>query len=138
MTHTYQHRVRFRECDPMGIVYHVHYLDWFEVARTEALRELGVSYKSIEAAGTILPVTGLHAKYHLPARYDDEVLVETTCHLSQSGVRIRFEYEVKRKVDNALLVEGSVSLCFFDRGRSRPTPAPQRVIDVLRGESQSP
>ena len=117
----------------MGVVYHVHYLDWFEAARTEALRDLGVPYKDVESAGVILPVTNLEASYHLPARYDDVVVVETQCRLSDSGVRIRFEYLVKRDADKALLAEGSVSLCFFDSKRSRPTSAPENVVSALGG-----
>jgi len=116
----------------MGVVYHVHYLDWFEAARTEALRDLGVPYKDVESGGVILPVTNLEASYHLPARYDDVVIVETRCKLSDSGVRIRFEYLVKRASDQALLADGRVSLCFFDSKRSRPTSAPETVRRALQ------
>ena len=66
--HTYFHRVRYRECDPMGVVYHAHYLDFFEAARTEALRELGLAYKSMEEAGFQMPVIDLAVKYRKPAQ----------------------------------------------------------------------
>ena len=56
--YVYRHRVRYRECDPMGVVYHTHYADYFEAARTEALREIGLAYKTLEEAGVQMPVIG--------------------------------------------------------------------------------
>ena len=76
-TFIHEHRVRYRECDPMGIVYHTHYIDYFEVARTEALRSRGLSYKSIEDGGVYLLVLDLSTKYSSPARYGD--LLEIQC-----------------------------------------------------------
>lgn len=132
--HTYRHRVRFRECDKMGVVYHVHYLDWFEVARTEALRDLGFPYKQIEESGYILPVTDLAAKFHQPARYDDEIIVETRVSISKSAVRITCEYVIRREKEDLKLVTGHVTLCFFDPKRSRPVSAPDEFLRLLRGD----
>jgi acyl-CoA thioester hydrolase len=113
----------------MGIVYHVHYLDWFEYARTEALRDAGVPYKEIEGDGLALPVTHLEIDYKESARYDEEVLIETRSVLSASTVRISCHYRVLRATDERLLVTGRVDLCFFDPERGRPVRAPEHVIN---------
>jgi len=115
----------------MGIVYHVHYLDWFEYARTEALRAAGVPYKDIEDGGLTLPVTHLEIDYKESARYDEEVLIETTPVLSDSTVRISCHYRVLRTENETLLATGRVDLCFFDPERGRPTRAPDDVIKLM-------
>ena len=75
MTYTHRHRVRYRECDPMGVVYHAHVVDWFEAARTEALREAGLPYRELEESGIIMPVVGLEVAYRSSVYYDDLVEV---------------------------------------------------------------
>jgi acyl-CoA thioester hydrolase len=103
-TFTTEIRVRYSETDQMGIVYHANYLAWFEVGRTEWLRNLGRTYRDLEAEGLRLPVTEVGCKYHQSARYDDLVRV-TTWIESYRKVRLRFGYEVHRE-DGALLVSG--------------------------------
>ena len=127
--HTYRHRVRYRECDPMGVVYHTHYLDYFEAARTEALRAMGLAYKTLETQDVIMPVIDLAVKYKQPARYDD-LLEITACFDETPLVRVRLDYEVRRADDPTLLVAGHTTLCFFDRVRNRPiaAPAPVRTL----------
>ena len=73
---TYRHRVRYRECDPMGVVYHGHYLDYLEYARTEALRNAGLPYRQLEESGIIMPVVDISIRYLSPARYDEHVLAK--------------------------------------------------------------
>lgn len=124
--HTYRHRVRYRECDPMGLVYHAHFIDYFEAARTEALRELGLAYRDLEASGVIMPVIDLAAAYHRPARYDD-VLEVTSIVAERPSTRIRIDYEVRRAGEPDLLVTGHVTLCFVDAARNRPIRAPEAV-----------
>jgi len=63
--YTYEHRVRYRECDPMGVVYHTHFVDYFEAARTEALREMGLAYKALEDRGVMMPVVDLGVQFKL-------------------------------------------------------------------------
>lgn len=133
--HIFRHRVRFRECDPMGIAYHVHYLDWFEYARTEALRDLGVPYKEIADSGITLPVTHLEIDYKESARYDDVVRIETRATLSASSVRIACNYRILRDADSKLLATGRVDLCFFDPERNRPVRAPESVTSVVPVEA---
>jgi acyl-CoA thioester hydrolase len=127
----YQHRVRYRECDPMGIVYHSHYLDYFEVARTEALRAFGYSYREMEDNGVIMPVVDVTIKYREGAKYDDLLDIRTVMTLSSSQTRVQFDYEVSRTAETGILVTGEVTLCFFDVARKRPIRAPQGVLDLV-------
>lgn len=127
----YEHRVRYRECDPMRIVYHTHYLDFFEVARTEALRKCGLVYSELEDSGVIMPVVDVRVRYHRSARYDDLLEIRTVMTLSSSGTRVTFDYETRRKGESDLLVSAQVTLCFFDVARGRPIRAPERVKKIL-------
>jgi acyl-CoA thioester hydrolase len=126
----YEHRVRYRECDPMGVVYHTHYLDWFEAARTEALRARGLAYKSLEDAGILMMVTDATLRYHRPARYDDVVEVETTF-AETDGPRIPIDYAVRRQGAPRVLVSGRVVLCCVSRATMRPMPLPDAVRALL-------
>lgn len=97
-------RVRYQESDQMGVVYHANYLNWFEIGRTEMIRELGFTYRGMEEEGVLLPVVDLDIHYKSPARYDDHVTVFTR--MTQfSPLRIHYEYEVRRlnKEENDLL-----------------------------------
>lgn len=133
--------MRYRECDPMGLVYHTHYLDYFEAARTEALREMGLAYKDLEASGVIMPVVDLAVQYRRPARYDD--VVEITSIITEvPSTRVRIAYEVRRDGEPELLATGHVTLCFVDTARNRPIRAPENVAAVFAralaaGEAQS-
>lgn len=86
-------RVRYCECDPMGVAHHSSYIAWLEVARTELLRECGVSYADLERAGTFLVITRLEVKYRRAIRYDDVIEVRTTWN-GGSKVKIEHTYEV--------------------------------------------
>jgi acyl-CoA thioester hydrolase len=99
-------RVRYAETDQMGVVYHSNYLIWFEVGRVEFIRQLGLDYKRMEEdEGCGISVVDVHARYRAPARYDDELVVETRL-LASRGAVIRFGYRILRVVDNVLLCEG--------------------------------
>lgn len=131
--HVYQHRVRYRECDPMGMVYHAHYVDYLEAARTEALRTLGLPYRELEAAHIIMPVVDLSLRFHRPAYYD-ELLDVITIIRERPRVRLHLDYEVRRHETQELLVTGHMTLCFVDRARNRPIRAPQALLGVLQKE----
>ncbi|MWV44017.1 YbgC/FadM family acyl-CoA thioesterase [Paenibacillus sp. HJL G12] len=88
-------RVRYQESDQMGVVYHANYLNWFEIGRTEMIRELGITYRSMEDQGVLLPVIDLDMKFSQPARYDDEITIFTRM-TSFSKLRIGYAYEVRR------------------------------------------
>lgn len=114
--------VRYAETDMMGVVYHGNYLPWFEIGRTTLLREQGLSYRELEAAGFRLPVIEVNVKYRRPAVYDDLVTIVTTMR-ERPGLRFTLEYEVRR--DDELLATGSTIHAFIDHaGRPvRPPPA---------------
>jgi acyl-CoA thioester hydrolase len=129
-TYSHQHRVRYRECDPMGIVYHTHYLDFFEVARTEALRDAGIRYRDLEAEGIIMPVVEVEVQYHGPAYYDDLLVVDV--HFARRPtMRVPIDYTVRRDGEDDRLVTGHTTLCFMDAEARRPTRAPDAIQDAL-------
>lgn len=107
-------RSRYSETDQMGVIYHANYLPWFEIGRTELLREMGMSYKSIEAQGILLPVIDVRCKYIVAANYDDELLIKTRI-TKLRGVKIKFSYEIYRKKDNEQLAEGYTVHAFVDK-----------------------
>ena len=121
-------RVRYAETDRMGVVYYANYFVWFEVGRTDWLRETGWSYRAMEADGVSLPVIEAHCDYRQPSRYDDELEVRTRATLL-SPIRIRFDYEVAR--DGTVLTTGHTVHAAVDVN-GRPCRLPGRVVDMLR------
>lgn len=105
--------VRYSETDKMGIVHHSRYYPWFEIARADFIKQIGISYDQMEKAGIMMPLTETGAKYKEGARYDEEV--EVYCRLTSAGVvRCTFEYEVKRVSDGKTLTTGKTSHAFCD------------------------
>ena len=121
--------MRYAETDTMGVVYYANYLVWFEVARTDLLREAGWSYREMEADGYMLPVLEANCVYSQPARYDDELDVKVTGSLV-SPVRVKFTYDVVRPADDVLLATGYTIHASIDRG-GRPCRLPDRVRHLL-------
>jgi len=115
-------RVRYSETDQMGIVYHAHYLVWFEIGRTEWCRAAGLPYAGMEEAGMFIPVTRVTCSFRGRPRYDDAITVRTVVvELSRRGCE--FGYEVFGP-DGSLLAEGSTRHVFTDpTGRARSAPA---------------
>ncbi|HJU44323.1 MAG TPA: thioesterase family protein [Vicinamibacterales bacterium] len=122
-------RVRYAETDKMGIVYYANYLVWFEIGRTDWLRDTGWTYRAMEEDGIQLPVIEAHCEYRQGARYDDEVEIRTRAH-KLSPVRIQFDYEAVRRPDGAVLATGHTVHATIDR-QGRPTRMPDRVKDLL-------
>jgi acyl-CoA thioester hydrolase len=122
-------RVRYAETDKMGVVYYANYLIWFEVGRTDWLRETGVTYREMEADGIQLPVIEAHCEYRQGARYDDDVDISTRAE-KLSPVRIQFDYEVTRRADGAVLATGHTVHATIDRD-GRPVRMPERVKDLF-------
>jgi acyl-CoA thioester hydrolase len=121
--------VRYADTDQMGVVYYANYLVWFEVGRTEWLRESGWSYREMEAAGISLPVIEAHCEYRQSARYDDEIEIRTEAKVL-TPVRIRFDYEARRTADETLSATGhTVHAAIGADGRPRRLPA--RVLEIL-------
>ena len=137
LTYVHRHRVRYRECDPMGVAYHTHALDWFEAARTEALRSAGLPYRELEEAGVIMPVVEATLRYHRSVNYDDLIEVETT--FTELGVRVPIDYAVRRAGEDRVLISGRFTLCFVDPERGRPIPPPDLVVEAFdRAEAARP
>ncbi|MDA3867205.1 MAG: thioesterase family protein [Salinivirgaceae bacterium] len=134
----YQHetniRVRYSETDKMGVVYHSHYIEYYEVARTECMRSLGMSYRELEATGIILPVTKVESIYKGSLYYDDEVVIVAKIKELPS-YKIRFEYDVKR--DDVVVNKGVTELVFYDANRKKPCRAPQEMIEKLKPHFES-
>jgi acyl-CoA thioester hydrolase len=134
---TTQVRVRYAETDQMGIVYYANYLVWFELGRVELLRSLGLAYSKLEADhGCILPVIEARCRYRSPARYDDEILIETQPALLRGSV-IKFAYRIYRKLDQKeeerklLLAEGETVHVVCDDQLQRK-PLPEHYAQALR------
>lgn len=122
-------RVRYSETDRMGFVYYGNYAQYFEVARVEALKKLGVSYKELEDSGIMLPVLDFQIKYYKPAYYDDLLTIETTI-TEIPGTRIRFGYKTYNEKEE-LLNEAVTTLVFVSSESKRPCRAPQEIIHQL-------
>jgi acyl-CoA thioester hydrolase len=122
-------RVRYGETDQMGYVYYGYYAMYYEVARVESLRQLGLTYKSIEAQGIIMPVLENKSKFIAPARYDE--LLRVVCVLREKpGIRIRFEYEIFNE-ENKLIHIGETLLVFVDKQTSKPCRPPEAMEKIL-------
>lgn len=124
-----QIRVRYAETDQMGYVYYGNYAQYFEVARVEALRQVGLSYKMFEDNGTMMPVLQLNCRYKKPAKYDDLLTIRTTIKETPT-TRIFFFYEVFNEA-GILLHEGETTLVFIDMKTNRPVSCPDMLLQKL-------
>ena len=122
-------RVRYAEADPMGYLHHAKYFEFFEMGRTELLRRVGSRYRDLEDRGYLFVVFALQAKYHRPARYDDELVIRTRVE-RVTRARIDHRYEVLR--DGMLLCEASTTLACVGRD-GRPVAIPEDLLGQLRG-----
>ncbi len=122
-------RVRYSETDQMGYVYYGNYAQYFEVGRVEWLRKLGISYKTMEDNGIMLPVLDLQIKYLKPAKYDALLTLKTTL-IKMPSVKIEFAYEIINQ-QKELLTTGHTTLVFIDMKRNRPTKAPQLILEKV-------
>ena len=122
-------RTRYAETDQMGAVYNAHFLSYFEVGRTEYLRDAGFRYRDLEARGVYLVVTEAHCRYLAPARYDD-VLVVTTWVDRLRPTRIDFRHRIAREEDGTVIAEGHLVLACVDRS-GRPRAIPPEVREAI-------
>ncbi len=121
-------RVRYSETDQMGIVYHAHYLVWFEIGRTEWCRAAGIPYAEMERQGLFIPVTRVEATFRRRSSYDDAVRVETRM-AELSGRGCAFSYEI-RDAAGELLADGATRHVFTDPS-GRPTRSPGIILAAL-------
>ena len=133
---TTEARFRYAETDQMGIVYYANYLVWFELGRVELLRSIGLAYSRLETDhGCILPVIDVSCRYKSPARYDDQILIETRPVLLR-GTVLKFAYQIYRNSDQdgkerELLAEGETVHVVCDDQLQRK-PLPEKYEAALR------
>lgn len=126
-----QIRIHYALTDQMGVVYHGHYAQFYEIGRTEALRSLGLTYKEIEADGVLLVVTEIHSKFVRPALYDDLVTVVTSVKEMPVHHRIIFHSEIYNEKDKLLNV-GDVTLYFMDAKTMKRCEMPEKIKEKMR------
>jgi acyl-CoA thioester hydrolase len=121
-------RVRYSETDRMGIVYHAHYIVWFEIGRTEYCRAAGTPYRAMEEQGILILVTGVECRYRRSARYDDAIRVRARMsELSRRG--LAFDYEIAG-AEGGLLADGSTRHVFADR-EGRPKSVATEILEAM-------
>jgi acyl-CoA thioester hydrolase len=125
-----QIRARYGETDQMGYVYYGNYASYYEVARVESLRQLGLSYRELENMGVMMPVLENHSKFLAPAVYDELLKIVTTIR-QKPGVRIKFEYEIFNEHEK-LIHQGETLLAFVNRQTGRPCRPPEIFDSLLR------
>lgn len=123
-------RVSYADTDAMGIVYHSNYVRWFEIGRTELMRDMGIVYARLEQDGFYLPVTQLYCHYLAPARYDEIIQIETSISYFRRA-SIKFDYEIKDRSGENVLVEGYTVHAFTNR-QGKIVRAPRTISDMIR------
>ena len=126
-----QIRIHYALTDQMGVVYHGHYAQFYEIARTEAIRQLGYTYKDIEAMGIIMPVIDIHSRFLRPAKYDDMITVKTVLKELPLHHKIVFHHEIYNEAGE-LLNTGDVTLYFMLAKEMKRCEMPERLRDVLK------
>ena len=122
-------RVRYSETDQMGVVYHGNYAQFFEIGRTEWLRNVGVTYKKMETSGIMLPVISLQCNFIKSALYDDILTIDTIIRKTPM-VKIEFDYEIKNQ-HNDLICTGNSVLAFINMKTMKPTRCPAYLLELL-------
>jgi acyl-CoA thioester hydrolase len=130
ISHTHYLRSRYGETDQMGYVYYGRYLEYFEVARTEMIREMGITYKELEENGVMLPVTYTQIEYKAPIFYDEEMRIEVAVY-QKPLVRLETFYTIYTERNEKPHVLGQVNLCFADSKTRRACKAPSYFLEAL-------
>jgi len=125
-----EHRVYYFDTDHGGVVYYANYLKWFEIGRTELLRDHGFNYVDFEKREIMAPVVEVHCNYKQSAKYND--IVEITTSIENMGnSSIRFHYEIIRKKDKYLLAEGHTINVFVNKKTMKSTKIPNDLRKAL-------
>jgi acyl-CoA thioester hydrolase len=126
-----QIRIHYALTDQMGVVYHGHYAQFYEIGRTEAIRSLGYTYKDIEAMGIIMPVVDIHSKFLRPAKYDDLITVKTTLRELPTNHKIIFHSEITNEQEELLNI-GDVTLYFMEAATMKRSEMPDELMEKLK------
>lgn len=124
-------RVHYALTDQMGVVYHGHYAQFYEIGRAEAIRQLGFTYKDLEAMGIIMPVVDIHSRFLRPAKYDDLIIVKTTLRELPAAHKVTFHSEIYNESDE-LLNTGDVTLFFMEAKTMKRTTMPEELREKLK------
>ncbi len=124
-------RVRYNETDRMGYLHHAVYATYFEIARTEMLRNLGTSYRELEDSGILLPVYTLNINYKHPAFYDDELKVKAMLAMLPV-IKLIIEYEVSNQ-DKQIICTATSTNVFISASSRKPVRAPETFIQRFNG-----
>lgn len=130
LAHTIDFRVRYGETDQMGVVYHGAYPSYFEMGRTEWLRNLGVTYRWMEEHDVMLPVVDLSIRYKQPAKYDDRLLLTTELRENPS-YKITFDYVLKNESEE-VLATATTTLVFKSTVNNKLIRVPDYITDRLK------
>jgi len=122
-------KVRYAETDQMGVVYHGNYPQYLEIARIDWLESLGISYKSMEEEGIMLPVFELNLKYHKPITFDENLKIETRLQ-GLPNVKITFDYSIYNEAGEKVTSATSV-LVFMNSETRKPIRCPKYIYDKL-------
>jgi len=122
-------RVIYADTDAMGIVYHMNYIRWFEIGRTELMRDIGIVYADLEKNGYYLPVTQIYCHFLAPIKYDDLLQIETTL-VYLRHASMRFAYEIQNETGTMVMAEG-YSVHAFTNREGKIVRAPQGVVKKL-------
>ncbi|MES2849365.1 MAG: thioesterase family protein [Bacteroidota bacterium] len=125
-----QIRIHYALTDQMGVVYHGHYAQFYEIGRAEWLRKLDYSYKDIEAMGIIMPVVDIHSRFLRPAKYEDLITVKTILKELPLHHKIVFHHEIYDE-QGALLNTGDVTLYFMDAKTMKRCEMPQVLKEKI-------
>ncbi|MFN3532651.1 MAG: acyl-CoA thioesterase [Candidatus Brocadia sp.] len=125
-------RVRYQETDQMGIVYYGNFFTYFEMGRTEYLRNLGLPYSELEKEQIYFPVTETHCRFRSPAHYDDVLIVQTWISELKHAT-VKFNHKVIRDGDNKLIAGGFSKLACLNASR-KPIPMPEKLLRLLQGK----
>lgn len=124
-------RTRYSETDAMGVIYHANYINYYEVARTAMVKEIGnYSYKQMEIEGIMMPVIEAHCRYIGPAYYDEEITIRTTVKELPTA-KITFNHEVFNE-KGTLVNTGYVVLAFMNTTTRRPCRPPETLMNLMR------
>ena len=129
-THDTAIRVRYAETDQMGVVYHSNYFPWFESARAEAIRDMGLTYAEMEKSGVIMPIVDVHCRYLRPAKYDELLTVRTILKELPAHHKIEFHHEVYNE-QKELLAVGKIILYFMEAKTMKKTVMPAALYTKL-------
>lgn len=131
LKHYTELRVRYADTDQMKFAYNGKYFEYFEVGRTEMMREVGLPYEVIEKSGFFMPVIETKIHFFQPAFYDELLLIETWVEKLPTS-KVHIDHIIKAKERDVVMCEGYVELAFLDAKTNRPTRAPKLFIDAVK------